>query len=91
MTKYNGKYYLQYAAPGTEFNVYADGVYEGDSPLGPFHLAKNNPYSFQPGGFITGAGHAHAGNMPPKKLCAERERLVKISSQALGGNRPCEP
>lgn len=67
MTKWGGKYYLQYAAPGTEFNVYADGVYEGDSPLGPFHLAKNNPYSFQPGGFITGAGHGstlrdHDGN-----------------------------
>lgn len=67
MTKYKGRYYLQYAAPGTEFNVYADGVYEGDSPLGPFHLANNNPYSFQPGGFITGAGHgstlrAHNGN-----------------------------
>ncbi|MGH9875832.1 MAG: family 43 glycosylhydrolase, partial [Pyrinomonadaceae bacterium] len=27
MTKYNGKYYLQYAAPGTENNVYANGTY----------------------------------------------------------------
>ncbi|GAB3532453.1 hypothetical protein GCM10027443_16330 [Pontibacter brevis] len=25
LTKHNGKYYLQYAAPGTEFNVYGDG------------------------------------------------------------------
>ena len=29
MTKHNGKYYLQYAAPGTQFNVYGDGVYVG--------------------------------------------------------------
>ena len=43
MTKHDGNYYLQYAGPGTEFNVYGDGVYESDSPLGPFHLAKNNP------------------------------------------------
>lgn len=57
MTKYQGKYYLQYAIPGTQYNVYCDGVYVGDSPLGPFTPAKNNPYSYKPGGFITGAGH----------------------------------
>ena len=57
MTKHDGKYYLQYAGPGTEYNVYGDGVYESDSPLGPFHLAKNNPYSYKPGGFLRGAGH----------------------------------
>lgn len=57
MTKHNGKYYLQYAAPGTQYNVYADGVYVGERPLGPFTLAKNNPYSYKPGGFINGAGH----------------------------------
>ena len=26
LTKHNGRYYMQYAAPGTQFNVYADGV-----------------------------------------------------------------
>ncbi len=57
MNKHNGKYYLQYSSPGTEFNVYSDGVYVSDNPLGPFTLAKNNPYSYKPGGFITGAGH----------------------------------
>ncbi|MEP4535377.1 MAG: family 43 glycosylhydrolase [Cyclobacteriaceae bacterium] len=57
MTKYNGKYYLQYAAPGTQFNVYGDGAYIGDSPLGPFTYMKNNPMSFKPGGFTNGAGH----------------------------------
>ena len=57
MTKRNGKYYLQYAAPGTQFNVYADGVYIGDTPLGPFTYMKNNPMSFKPGGFTNGAGH----------------------------------
>lgn len=57
MTKYRGKYYLQYAALGTEFNVYGDGVYVSDSPLKGFVYQKNNPYSYKPGGFMTGAGH----------------------------------
>ncbi|MRH45110.1 family 43 glycosylhydrolase [Aquibacillus halophilus] len=57
MDKHNGKYYLQYSAPGTQYNVYADGVYISDNPLGHFTLAKNNPYSYKPGGFIPGAGH----------------------------------
>ncbi|WP_167614988.1 family 43 glycosylhydrolase [Maribellus sediminis] len=57
MTRHDGKYYLQYAAPGTQFNVYADGVYIGETPLGPFKYMKNNPMSFKPGGFTNGAGH----------------------------------
>lgn len=57
MTKHNGKYYLQYAAPGTQFNVYGDGAYVGETPLGPFVYMKNNPMSFKPGGFTNGAGH----------------------------------
>jgi len=57
MVKHNGSYYLQYAAPGTEFNVYGDGVYRSDAPLGPYTYAPNNPFSYKPGGFINGAGH----------------------------------
>lgn len=57
MDKHCGKYYLQYACPGTQYNTYSDGVYVGDSPLGAFTLAKNNPYSYHPGGFLPGAGH----------------------------------
>ena len=36
MDKRCGKYYLQYACPGTQFNTYSDGVYVSDNPLGPF-------------------------------------------------------
>lgn len=57
MTKHNGIYYLQYAAPGTEFNVYADGVYTARSPLGPYTYAPNNPFCYKPGGYMNGAGH----------------------------------
>ena len=57
MTKHDGKYYMQYAAPGTEFNVYGDGVYVADDPMGPYTYQKHNPVSYKPGGFMNGAGH----------------------------------
>ena len=57
MTKRNGKYYLQYSAPGTEFKSYNDGLYVADKPLGPFTLAKHNPMSYKPEGFAASAGH----------------------------------
>lgn len=57
MTAHQGKYYLQYAAPGTEWKSYADGVYVGDSPMGPFRYADYNPVSYKPSGFMGGAGH----------------------------------
>jgi xylan 1,4-beta-xylosidase len=56
MSKHNGKYYLQYGAPGTEFSGYADGVVVGDNPLGPF-IPQSMPFSYKPGGFARGAGH----------------------------------
>ncbi|TWF41740.1 glycosyl hydrolase family 43 [Chitinophaga polysaccharea] len=59
MNKYKGKYYLQYAAPGTEFKGYGDGVYIADKPLGPFTYMDNSPFSYKPGGFIDGAGHGN--------------------------------
>jgi len=58
MTKFNNKYYLQYASPGTEFKTYADGVYISDSPTGPFEYETYSPFSYKPGGFIAGAGHS---------------------------------
>lgn len=59
MTKHNKRYYLQYGAPGTEYNVYANGTYVGDHPLGPFTYAPYNPVSYKPGGFVNGAGHGN--------------------------------
>jgi xylan 1,4-beta-xylosidase len=57
VTKHDGKYYLQYGAPGTEFNAYANGTYVSDKPLGPFKYAEYNPIAYKPGGFVHGAGH----------------------------------
>lgn len=57
VNKINGKYYLQYAGPGTEFKAYSDATYIGDTPLGPFTLAEHNPFAYKPEGFMAGAGH----------------------------------
>ncbi|MGL4519903.1 MAG: family 43 glycosylhydrolase [Phocaeicola sp.] len=57
LTKHNNKYYMQYGAPGTEFNVYADGVYVADDPMGPYTYQQHNPVSYKPGGYMNGAGH----------------------------------
>lgn len=56
MTKYNGKYFLQYGAPGTEMSGYADGVAVSDNPLGNF-THQSMPFAYKPGGFARGAGH----------------------------------
>ncbi len=57
MNKFNGRYYLQYAAPGTEFKSYSDGIYISENPLGPYKIADHNPFAYKPEGFATGAGH----------------------------------
>jgi len=57
MTKHNGKYYMQYGAPGTEFSGYSDGVYVSNDPLDRFEYQSHNPFSYKPGGFARGAGH----------------------------------
>lgn len=59
VNKHEGKYYLQYSGPGTEFKSYADGVYVAERPLGPYHLQAHNPFAYKPEGFAAGAGHGN--------------------------------
>ena len=58
MTKHDSSYYLQYSVPGPIGNGYADGVYTSRSPTSGFSYAPYSPFSYKPGGFIGGAGHA---------------------------------
>ncbi|MEO8336955.1 MAG: family 43 glycosylhydrolase [bacterium] len=60
MTKHDGTYYLQYAAPGTVWKSYADGVYTSRSPTRGFTYAPYSPFSYKPGGFAGSAGHSGA-------------------------------
>jgi hypothetical protein len=60
MTKHNGKYYLQFGAPGTEFSGYADGVAVANNPLGSptgWFIDQSDPLSIKLGGYVRGAGH----------------------------------
>lgn len=57
MNKRGGRYYLQYAVPGTQFLSYCDGCYVSDKPLGPFTFCENSPVIYKAGGFAGGAGH----------------------------------
>ncbi len=57
VNKIDGRYYLTYATPGTEFSTYCDGVAVSDSPLGPFENCDNSPTVFKATGFMRGAGH----------------------------------
>lgn len=56
--KIQGKYYLQYAASGTERDWYSDGYYISDSPLIGYKFDLHNPFSMKPTGFVRGAGHS---------------------------------
>jgi hypothetical protein len=53
-----GRYYLQFAAPGTQYKTYGDGVFVADHVLGPYTRAPYSPFSFKPTGFAAGAGHS---------------------------------
>jgi len=57
MNKYNGKYYYQCTELNKDFNNYSDVVYISETPTGPFKFAANNPFSYRPDGFVSGAGN----------------------------------
>lgn len=70
MTKHDDTYYLQYAAPGTEWPTYAVGVYTSENPLGPFDYYEGNPILLYDRGLITGSGHHSVVEGPDGTLWA---------------------
>ena len=78
MTKHGGRYYLQYGAPGTEFNAYANGTYVSDKPLGPFTYADYNPIAYKPGGFVHGAGHGSTFQDALRQLVEHRHAVDRL-------------
>jgi len=57
MLKHDGRYFLTYAGPGTEWSTYAMGTYVGESPLGPFTYQPRNPILRTTDGLVRGPGH----------------------------------
>jgi len=70
MTKHDGTYYLQYAAPGTDWITYGVGVYTSDDPLGPFSYYEGSPILVHHGGLINGSGHHSVVEGPGGSLWA---------------------
>jgi xylan 1,4-beta-xylosidase len=70
MTKHNGIYDLQYAAPGTDWKTYAVGVYTSKNPLGPFTYYEGSPILYHRGGLINGCAHHSVVEGPGGNLWA---------------------
>jgi len=70
MTKHNGTYYLQYAAPGTDWKTYAVGVYSSKKPLGPYTYYEGSPILRHHGGLINGCAHHSVVEGPDGTLWA---------------------
>lgn len=77
MIKIEGRYFLTYSAPGTQFRTYAFGVYVADSPLGPFRYQQRNPILRDPDGLVQGPGHGCIVRGPHGTLWAFYTCLVR--------------
>jgi xylan 1,4-beta-xylosidase len=84
LQKYNGTYYLEYSASGTQWKTYAEGYYMGKSPLGPFTYAPNNPLLRKTEGLVTGPAHGSIVEGPDKNLW---QFYTIVLSNPPGGRR----
>jgi xylan 1,4-beta-xylosidase len=84
MQKYNGTYYLQYSASGTQWKTYAAGYYTAKSPLGPFTCASNNPLLRRTDGLVTGTAHGSVVEGPDHNLW---QFYTIVLSNPPGGRR----
>lgn len=84
LQKYNGKYYLQYSASGTQWKTYAEGYYTSKSPMGPFEYAPNNPLLRKTEGLVTGTAHGSIVEGPDGNLW---QFYTIVLSNPPGGRR----
>ncbi len=71
MYKKNGRYYLIYAAAGTQYSAYCMAAYYSDEgPLSGFKLQKHNPITQHRTGLCRGAGHGCVTEGPNGTLWA---------------------
>jgi xylan 1,4-beta-xylosidase len=84
LQKYNGTYYLEYSASGTQWKTYAEGYYTAKSPLGPFTYAPNNPLLRKTDGLVTGPAHGSIVEGPDKNLW---QFYTIVLSSPPGGRR----
>ena len=71
MLKHQGRYYMIYAAPNTEFENYCMAVaYSDESPLSGFVRQKQNPLTIHKTGIVRGCGHGCVEHGPNNTLWA---------------------
>lgn len=88
MTKHNGRYYLQYAAPGTEFNTYADGLMYCDQRYTDWPMAlEDAPFSL-PRWMLLSHGKPVRASSGENAACAVDESIRTWRSAS--GNQPGE-
>lgn len=75
--RHNGRYYLTYSAPGTEWKTYAFGYYVSDDPLGCFEYGEGNPFVIKAEGYVHGTGHGCLAEGPNKTIWAFYTCLVR--------------
>ena len=83
MNKINGLYYLQYAVPGTQYKSYADGLFVGHAPLGPFTFQAHSPLSSRLVGFAAGAGHGSTYAVPASGGVGGVDSYYHISTSTI--------
>ncbi len=84
LQKYNGTYYLEYSASGTQWKTYAEGYYTAKSPMGPFTYAPNNPLLRKTEGLVTGTAHGSIVEGPDGNLW---QFYTIVLSNPPGGRR----
>jgi len=77
MLKHEGRLYLTYAGPGTEWRSYGMGCYLAETPLGPFHYQDRNPILQTTTGLVHGPGHGCITPGPGNTLWAFYTCLVR--------------
>lgn len=86
--KKDGLYYIMYSANHFGGQHYAIGYATGNSPLGPFTKAPNNPIlqkNTGKGGTVSGTGHNSITYSPDKKemFCVYHGRTVKTGDERV--------
>lgn len=71
MLKHNGRYYMIYSTPGTQYPSYCMAAYYSDEgPLSGFKCQKRNPVTVHENGLVSGAGHGCIVHGPDNSLWA---------------------
>ena len=71
MLKHNGRYYMLYSTPGTQYRSYCMAAYYSDEgPLTGFVCQKHNPITEHRHGIVSGAGHGCIQHGPDNTLWA---------------------